>query len=364
LAGCERSRAAPTPATQPAIRISTDTIEFAAGAPQLAYLALAAAEPRRVGITALTGRLAWDDDATARVDTPVTGRVAEILVEQNQTVAAGQALARVRSPGFGQAQADVQRAATDLELAERAVARGRSLLEHQAIARKEVEAAEAELARARVEHERARVALAQFGGSPDVPVGAAFELRAPIAGVVVERTIQPGLEVRADQIGERPLFVVSDPTRLWLHLDVAEADVDGLVPGLEVVVRSRAMPERSHRGRITAIGAALDPATRTVKVRCSIDNHELLLRAEMYVAADVRAQANGGVEVPTQALFVRARRHYAFVERSPSHFERREVQVAREGSGRSVVSTGLAVGERVVTEGTLLLEAMLAGANP
>jgi cobalt-zinc-cadmium efflux system membrane fusion protein len=286
----------------------------------------------------------------------------EVLANPGQRVAAGQVLARLRSRDFGQAQADARRASADLTLTERTLDRARELLAHHAVAQKDVEAAEADHDRAVSEKERATATLAGYGGEgPGPGVDGIFSLRSPVAGVVVEKLVGPGQEVRADQVGDKPLFVISDPRRLWLLLDVTESDVAAFRRNQAVLVHARALPGKEFKGRVEVVGEGLDPSTRTIKVRCAVENGEALLRAEMYVSADVSLDQAGGVNVPTGAIFMKANRHYVFVEEAPGRFQRREVKVGLEGHGRSVVETGLAPGEALVTDGCLLLEALLEG---
>jgi len=163
-------------------------------------------------------------------------------------------------------------------------------------------------------------------------------------------------------VGDRPLFVISEPGRLWLFLDVTEADVASLHAGQAVLIRARGLPDRLFNGRVEVIGEGLEAATRTIKVRCAVDNPEKLLRAEMYVSADV-ASAASVVDVPTKAVFLKNNEHYVFVETAPGRFQRRAVKLGLERNGRSIVADGLSAGQRVVTNGALLLQAMLEGAD-
>lgn len=363
LSGCTRGTEAARADSPPAPKIEGNSIAFATNAPQLSFLTLETVAEQKTVASSLSGRLAWDDDVTARVFAPVSGRIVAITAEPGQRVAAGGTLARIHSPDFGQAQADARKAIADEIVSARALARARDLFTHRAAALKDVETAEADHARAQSEKERALATLALYGadGGAAAQVDGLFALKAPVAGLIVEKATNPGQEVRGDQIGDKPLFVISDPTRLWLFLDATEADIAALAPGQEVLVRARVLPGKLFHGRIATIGEGLDPTTRTVKVRCTVDNAERSLRAEMYVNADVAAQTGAGVEVPTKALFAKDTQHYVFVATAPGRFQRRAVQVGTETNGRSRVSAGLAAGEQIVVDGCLLLEAILEG---
>jgi cobalt-zinc-cadmium efflux system membrane fusion protein len=355
VGGCRAGHRAVEP---PGPRIAGQSIVYPDNAAELASLSSTAVEPAPPDTVRTTGRLAWDEDRTVRVFPPVGGRVRQLLVGLGQRVAAGAPLAAVESPDFGQAQADAGRAQTDLAVAERSLARVRELYEHQAAPKKDLEAAEADRDRARVESERARSHLALLGGGPGT-VDQRFLLRSPLAGVVVDRDINPGLEVRPDATS--PLFVVSDPERLWVYLDVIEQDLARIRAGQPLVVHCNAYPQRSFAGRVEVVGDALDPATRTVKARGSLANPQRLLKAEMYVDVEVfDTAARSGLEVPSAAVIADGARRYVFVEEARGRFERRQVVAGGERAGKTQILAGIAPGQRVVVDGSLLLESLLA----
>jgi cobalt-zinc-cadmium efflux system membrane fusion protein len=347
--------------------VEGEKIAFCTNAPQLEYLTVETVAERKAAAVGLYGRLAWDDGVTVRVFSPVGGRVASLDVEVNQSVNKGDVLASFESPDYAQAQSDVRKGASDLALADRTLTRLRELFEHGAAAQKDIDSAEADYAKARSESERAIAQLfaLSYGHTNSAP--GMYELRSPLRGTVVEKNITPGQQVRSDQMLANapqfvnPLFVVTDPSRLWLFLDVNELDVASLHPEQEVLIHTKAFPDKTFRGRLEIIGGGLDASTRTVKARCQVDNSEKLLRAEMFVTADVAASLPSGVDVATKAVFLKNNRHFVFVETAAGQFERREVKLGLESNGRSVVVEGLKAGQRVVTEGCLLLESLLDG---
>jgi cobalt-zinc-cadmium efflux system membrane fusion protein len=363
LPGCSRKEPSASSQHVSTFKVEGGKIEFVENAPQLGFLKVGPVNERKAVASGLTGRLAWNDDVTSRFSPPVSGRVVEILAHPGQRVSAGDVLARVRSPDFGQVQADARKAAAELQHAERSLKRVRELLENRVAAAKDVETAEADYARALSERERTGALLSLYGAGDTGGIDGLVALRAPVDGVVVERNITPGQEVRADQTAERPLFVISDPSRLWLYLDVTATEAATMHAGQEVFVQARAVPDQVFRGRLEVVGEGLDPATRTIKARCVIDNSGKQLRAEMYVNAEVAADAVAGVEIPATAVFLKANTRYVFVEAAPGRFSRRAVKVGAAGNGQSVIMEGLAAGERVVIDGVLLLEAMLEGEN-
>ena len=367
LEGCGGSKV--QTAAVPTAEVGTNTIAFTKSAPQLGNLKVEAASTAQTASIHLTGRLTWDDEVTVRVFSPIGGRVADSPTIPGQPVKPGDLLCRISSSDFGQAQADERKAKADLILAERTLTRTQSLLAHGAAAQKDVDAAEDAFHNAKAEQERALARMALYGGTGDV-VDQLFKLSAPLGGILVEKNLNPGQEVRPDQMLANspnlfaPLFVISDPTRLWLYLDVVENNIAGLHAGQKLNFESRAYPGKSFEGELDWIGDGLDPATRSVRVRARVKNPDRLLKAEMYVDATLtldNSTAGNGVDLPTNSVFYdfRDRKSYVFVETEPGHFIRRAVKVARENGPTVLVSEGVKPGERVVTSGCLLLDSML-----
>ncbi|MFI5315541.1 MAG: efflux RND transporter periplasmic adaptor subunit [Myxococcota bacterium] len=337
-------------------------VSLAPQSPQLAELATATARSATPAPLRLNGRLAWNENATVRLYSAFGGRVSKVDVEIGQSVHKGDVLARIASPDYGQAEADAHRAASDLRLAERTAARARDLFEHGATSHRELDAAEADLERARAEQERTVARLAAYGGSAGT-VDGSYALRAPIDGEVVERNLTAGQEVRPDQILAgtpaltAPLFVITDPSRLWVVLDVNEHDAPKVHSGQPCSVRPHLSTEADFQGTIESVSQSLDPTTRTVKARASLANDQRQLRAEMLVTIEVSPPSDKVVqEVPSKAVFLEGEKHFLFVESARGQFERTEVQIGPEHDGLLQVETGLDDARPVVTRGALLLE--------
>lgn len=218
------------------------------------------------------------------------------------------------------------------------------------------------------ERDRAEAVLANYGGS-DASTNSIYILRSPISGVLVDRNINPGQELRADLMLANapnlfaPSFVVSDPTKLWLQLDVAESDLSSLHAGERLQISSRAFPEKVFDGVLDRIGDTMDPNTRTVKVRGIVNNPGNLLKAEMYVLVNVVEDAGSagklGLEVSSQALFMKGDDSFVFIEDSPGTFERKQVKVGIEQDNKVPIYEGINPGQKVVVEGALLLQSLV-----
>ncbi len=307
------------------------------------------------------GRLIWDDNATVRVFSPFAGRVEKILVEVGQSVENSTPLALLASPDFGQAETDARRAEIDWEHAQRTADRYHDLFEHGAAARKDLDTAEADLARANAEKNRALARIHFYTGTSN-SFAPFYPLSSPIRGVVVEKNINPGQEVRPDQMLANapqfvsPLFVVTDPNRLWVQIDVGESQAAHVRAGSPLIIHSQAFPGKSFAGRVDVVAEALDPTTHTLRLRGSLENPDRSLKAYMFVTVELPGSETPEVRVPTKAVFLKEDRHFVFVEVEPGKYRRKEVKIGREHGQTMGVTEGIAPGDRVVSEGSLLLE--------
>lgn len=356
LAGCGRSGESAVPS---APIIEGERITFPADSPQTKTLVASAVAIEHIEHVRLNGRLAWDEARTVRVFSPMAGRIVQLVAEPGRKVKAGDPLALISSPDFGQAQAEVAKADADFAVADKALVRAQALFEQGVIAAKDMQQAEADAARAAAERERTHARARLYGGG--TRVDQQFVLRAPVAGVVVERNANPGQEIRPDQAqpGTPALFVISDPAHLWAQFDVPESQLAGIAPGLEFALHVAPLPERVFPGRIEHVGDFLDPTTRAVRARGAIDNSERLLKAEMFASADLDIERGDFVRLNTNAAFLLGNVRYAFIDLGSGRYERRQIVAEEAQFGALRVRKGLAAGDQVVTDGALLLQQLL-----
>jgi cobalt-zinc-cadmium efflux system membrane fusion protein len=336
--------------------VSNETVRFPVESATARKIVTGAVGPAQDVTVSYPARLAWDEDHTARVSPPLAGRIVQIIATPGRAVKANEPLAWLASPELGTAQAEAARASADLAQSERAVARAKDLVDAGVIARKDLEQAQTDLARAQAESTRSSIRLRSLGAGGNVDQR--FALRSPVSGIVVERNLNPGFESRPDQQAP-PMFVVTDPTYLWCWIDAPERSASEFRVGQKIAIRSAAWPDTTFEGRVDHIADALDPAARTLKVRAQVRNPERRLKAEMYVTVSMARGAGKGVDVPAKAVFLSDGKQQVFVRTGPSQFTRRSVTGVTVGDGRFAVQEGLAQGDEVVVDGALYLQQLM-----
>lgn len=355
--GSRASGSAPAPA--PEVKAGSEAIAFPQGAPQLSMLRSEplSAVPIPLADT-LAAKVAYDDDVTARLFAPVSGRIVALKAQAGDRVKEGTVLALIDAADFGTAHADLDKARADEERKRLAYERAKDLGPGEGIAAKDLEAARADFEASRAETARAQQRMRNLNPR-GLPVnGQQIGLVSPIPGTVSERNATPALEVAPGATS--PIFVVTDLRKLWLLIDLPERLLPVVKPGAHVAIESDAFPGEQFPARIVQVGQTVDPNSRRVVARAQVDNASGKLLPEMFVRASILQDKGQGTRVPNGAIVNRGVYTYVFVETAPGRFERRRVELALRGSDSSYVTTGLAAGDKVVTTGAILLDAELA----
>jgi cobalt-zinc-cadmium efflux system membrane fusion protein len=319
---------------------------------------------RDVGGELITsGRIAFDDLRVAHVFSPVTGRVTRIEAQLGQHVQKGAPLAALSSPDFASALADVRKAEADLVAATHELRRQKDLFAAHAGAQRDLEVAEDNGMKARAELNRARQKAHLLQGSS----GGEFVLRAPIAGEVIARNVNPGTDLQGQYSGgtSQELFTVGSLEDVWLFADVFEIDLAQVKVGAPVTVSVIAWPDRKFEGRIDWISGALDPVTRTARVRSTLHNEDRALKPEMFATAAIAVPKTRALAIPREALLRLGDQTVviAVLGRNESgmlRFARRPVKVDETVTGDFLpVQQGLAAGDTIVVRGGLILSGLI-----
>jgi cobalt-zinc-cadmium efflux system membrane fusion protein len=323
-------------------------------------------------VVEVPGQLAPNEDRTARLGAPTRARVLAVHVHVGDRVRRDQRLVTLVSEQAAAARAEHAKAIADMNAqrvavryARTALDRAQRLLELKAISRQEVdkaqvdhEAAEALLAQAQAETERASATLEQLGVSG--PAGE-MVVRAPLAGIVLTRDVVPGSVVDAGDA----LLMITDPATLWLEIAATGRVAAALRPGSRVTFTVSELAPRTFDATVENIGAALDPATRTLPLHAVVQDTAGLLRPAMFATVMLPlGEPRQGVAVPASAMQLLDERPVVFVARpgedGGAQFERRDVEVgARTGEDVQILG-GLRPGDVVVVDGAFAVKSEFA----
>jgi membrane fusion protein, heavy metal efflux system len=310
-----------------------------------------------------TGTVDWDADQTTQAITQVSGPISRLMVDAGTSVAAGQPLLYVSSPDVASAISAYRKARNRLDYSKRALDRSTDLLDHKIIAVKDHEAAEQDFNDASAEVENDLQALKIFGFTQQevddaqrqgVSVNPQLAVRSPIAGVVVQKLVSPGLVIQA---GTTPCFTISDVSTVWVQGHIYDRDLESIRVG-DMAEETNSSFRQTFRGVVSYIGAQIDPATRTTSVRIVTQNPQGWLKKDMFVDAVIHTRSSRSVlSVPTSAILRNDENlPFVYVQAQTGGFAQRLVNIgAQQGNDTEIVS-GVTQGEKVVSEGSVFLQ--------
>jgi membrane fusion protein, heavy metal efflux system len=310
-----------------------------------------------------TGTVDWDADHTTQAITQVSGPISRILVDTGAMVQKGDPLLYVSSPDISNAVSTYRKARNQQELTRRTLQREQELLERGAIAQKDLEAAQAAFNDASTDVQNTLQALKIFNITKDeldnaekqgVPISPELAVRAPIAGMVVQKLVSPGQLILA---GATTCFMLSDVSTVWVQGHIFDRDLPSVRVGDPVEETNASLPTVFH-GVVNYIGAMLDPATRTTPVRIVTRNPGGVLKKDMFVEAVVHTRTQTNVlTVPVSAVLRDTENEpLVYVEAQPGKFAQRLITIGPQQNDRVQVLSGLKEGEIVVSEGSIFLQ--------
>lgn len=186
-------------------------------------------------------------------------------------------------------------------------------------------------------------------------------LLAPVSGTVVARSIYAGQYVKE---GDK-LFEIADFSTMWFLFDAYEQDLGWLKLGQRVTVTTPALPGRTYAGTIAFIDPNLKEMTRSALVRVELPNPLIEtngvkrreLYHKLYADAVVTVETPDSLTVPRSAVLSPGPSPLVYVVKGDGVYEQRKIRLGRTGDESFEVLDGLSEGERVVTQGNLLIDA-------
>jgi cobalt-zinc-cadmium efflux system membrane fusion protein len=328
------------------------------------------------------GKIAVDEDRSTPIFSPYAGRVTKLFVKPGDTVTIGQPLFTVEAADMVQAQNDFISASTALNKARSALNlaqivdnRQRLLFEGKAVPLKEVQNARAALDAAENDVRSSEVALEatrnrlRILGKTDAEIAEFQEkgtinpatlIYAPIAGTIVQRKVGPGQYVGSG--ASDPVFVIGDLTTVWVVAYVRESDAPLVHVGQAINFTVLAYPDQAFPANISYVAAALDPGTRRLLVRATVNNAAGMLKPEMFASVKIlTGEGDTAVAVPRDAIIYEGGLARVWVVRDDKAIELRRIKVGLTSGTMVEVTDGLASSDRVVIKGSLFIDRLAAG---
>jgi cobalt-zinc-cadmium efflux system membrane fusion protein len=342
-AGCSTE----TPVAASKAPVTVDPDVFSVTDPQLFKTAKAETRALPTELTA-NGTVTPDVNRTIHVTSLGGGRVIDLKVKLGDAVTKGQTLLVISSPDLAAAMSDYQKAVADEVLSRKALERAQLLYNRGAIAAKDLETAQDLEDKAKVDVSTAEQHVRVLGADPAHP-SALIDLRAPVAGTIVEQNVA-GFEGVKSLDNTPNLFTIADLSQVWVVCDVFENDLGDVHVGDAAEIRLNAFEDRRFSGTVADISRVLDPTTRSAKVRIVLANPDGALRPGMFAVAKFRSRkVTNRVVVPATAIMRLHDRDWVFRKEGGNSFRRVVVQAdGLTPDGVQEIREGVKPGDEVV----------------
>jgi cobalt-zinc-cadmium efflux system membrane fusion protein len=328
------------------------------------------------------GKIAVDEDISTPIFSPYAGRVVKLLVKPSDRVERGQPLFVIEATDtvqglndFATALSTFDTTRSKLKLAQIVETRQNDLYAGKAVPLKDWQQAQADLTAAQNDMhaaetavEAARNRLRILGRSEEQidtfqktrQISADTPIPSPIAGLVVQRKVGPGQFINSG--ASDPAYVIGDLSTVWLTAFVRESEAADVRLGQDIEFTVLALPGRSFKAKIDYVAAAIDPTTRRLLVRATIDNKDDLFKPEMFANVTIfSGDDHPSVGVPKQALIYEGEHVRLWVAGDDNSLELREVQTGLSNGNLVEVRSGLKAGQKVVTKGSLFIDRAASG---
>jgi cobalt-zinc-cadmium efflux system membrane fusion protein len=311
------------------------------------------------GSLRVSGRVEADGTRLARVGSPVTGRITDLLVMEGERVKRGQVLATIYSTELSDTQFAFIKAYSQQQLSRRAAERAKQLLSADVIGTAELQRREAEVLQASAEVSALKQQLKVLGMSDEAieelettrKLNSQYQVIASIDGTVLERKVTIGQIVQPAEIA----FMIADLSSVWLMADIPEQDAGDITVGKAVEAEIAAFPEQIIQGRLSFVSATVNPETRTVRTRMNLPNPGGKYKPAMLATVTLKDGVQREQVIPATAIVRENNQDHVFVQTGADTFVLQQIALGDEFGDFRVVKDGLQPGQKIVLDGAFHL---------
>lgn len=297
------------------------------------------------------GKITPDNNKLLEVYPIVGGNVVKVYRELGDYVKKGELLATIRSAEVAGYEKELFDAQNDIEVSENELKVAEELFEGKLNAETDVIAARNKLKKAKSQLKRVEETYKIYNVKP----GAIYEVISPISGFILQKNINQDMQLRTDRSDN--IFDVAQLDDIWAIANINESDIPKIHLGMDAEVITLSYPDKIFRGKVDKIFNVIDPATKAMKVRITLHNHEYLLKPEMRASITLSSVDSNTVmpAVPTTAIIFDKSQNFVLVFKDSAHIETRPVKIFSTIGQTVYLKSGLSEGEKVITSNQLLI---------
>jgi cobalt-zinc-cadmium efflux system membrane fusion protein len=307
----------------------------------------------------LSGEIGYDENSVVKVFPNSSGQVLKVAVSFGDYVHKGQLLAIIKSADVAGNYSDLANAEADVKIAKRQYENARSLYESGISSEREYEEAKENYDKAMAVANKIQ-SLIRINGGGHTNAGGTYNIVAPASGYIVEKKVGDGAFIRSDMADN--LFTISDLKDVWVWANVYETDIAKVKQGYQARVTTLAYPDKVFEGTVDKVNDLIDPENKSLRVRITLRNDDLLLKPEMFANVVIlNKEAKTALAIPSGAVVTDNGKNFVVVYNSDFDVKVKPIQILKVEGPVAYISDGLQPGEKLVAQNQLLLYDAIAG---
>lgn len=296
------------------------------------------------------GKITADNNKMIEVFPVVGGNVARVYVELGDYVQKGQLLATIKSTEVAGFDKELDDANNDLIIATNRLKVAKELFEGKLVTEREVIEAKGELEKAQSQLNRIQETFKIY----NIKAGAIYEVRSPLSGFVIQKSINEGMLLRSDKSDN--IFDIAQIDDVWAIANINESDIAQVKLGIDAEITTLSYPDKVFIGKVDKIYNIIDPETKAMKARVKLQNENFMLKPDMRATIKLSYIENKELPaIPSAAIIFDKSKNYVMIFKDRNNIETRQVEVFRKVGEITYISAGISAGERVLTSNQLLV---------
>jgi len=301
----------------------------------------------------LTGEVSFNENNVVKVFPRSSGQVLESHVSLGDKVSKGQVLAVIRSADVAGNYSDLSSANADVTIAKRQMENAESLYKNGISSEREYIEAKQNYEKTLAAKNKIESVININGGGRTSAAGQ-YTLVAPIDGYIVEKKIATGAFIRPD-MGDN-LFTISNLKDVWVYANVYEADIAKVHEGYSATVIPMAYPDKMYEAKIDKVSQVLDPQSKSMRVRVTLENRDMLLKPDMFAKVIVaNKEGTQATCIPSAAVVSQDGKNYVVIYNSKDDMNINEIDIIKTVGDKTFIKSGLKQGQRLITKNQLFI---------
>jgi membrane fusion protein, heavy metal efflux system len=293
----------------------------------------------------LNGKVDANEDKVIKIYPFVSGNVEEVNAQLGDYVQKGQTLAVIKSADVANYQQQYTAAKAGLAEAQKTYDADADMYKAGMISDKDYTQDKNELAKAQATYNQMTKTFQIY----NINENSDYVIKSPVSGFIIDRKINPGQQFRTDNTDN--VFTISDLKDVWVLANVYETDIAKIKSGYDATITTLSYPNKVFHGKVDKVYDMLDPDSKVLNARITLDNPGYLLKPEMFANVSIRyAEDTQMVAIPTSAVIFNMSKNYVIVYNDKCHLKITPVIIYKTVGNITYISDGVKPGDMVVSK--------------